>query len=455
VSTWRPFPQYPLNIPIVPDVAVCGVALLLAVVSGLAFGAVPVRQVLDTDPYGTLKSGTTGRVGRRFTLKDVLLVAQIAICALLVTASLVSVRGLERSLHGRYGIEPQGAMLLQTVLEMGGYSGDTVPVMQKKMIEAMESIPGVAAVGLVDWVPLTTGDIPGASVYKDEKTDLKPAERDAGALCFGVSPGYFSAAGTALRSGRAFTWADDKAAPRVAIVNREFSRLLFGAPDAALGRFFKLRDATRIQVVGVVEDGKYEHLTESPQPAMFLPAMQSPSSLTSLIVRASGDPRSLASAMRLKLREVDPGLPCFIQPWARSMELVLFPAKIAAMVLGVLGVMAALLSITGIFGLAAYSVSRRLKEVGIRLALGADARAVLRATLARPVQLLVWGSATGLVLGVLASTVLANVVYQATPRDPLVLGGVVLVMLLLGLLATWLPAQRALAADPLVLLREE
>src|SRR4029079_9047003 len=108
VSTWRPFPQYPLNIPIVPDVAVCGVALLLAVVSGLAFGAVPVRQVLDTDPYGTLKSGTTGRVGRRFTLKDVLLVAQIAICALLVTASLVSVRGLERSLHGRYGIEPQG-----------------------------------------------------------------------------------------------------------------------------------------------------------------------------------------------------------------------------------------------------------------------------------------------------------------------------------------------------------
>jgi len=125
------------------------------------------------------------------------------------------------------------------------------------------------------------------------------------------------------------------------------------------------------------------------------------------------------------------------------------------MVLGVLGVMAALLSITGIFGLAAYSVSRRLKEVGIRLALGADARAVLRATLARPVQLLVWGSATGLVLGVLASTVLANVVYQATPRDPLVLGGVVLVMLLLGLLATWLPAQRALAADPLVLLREE
>jgi len=117
--------------------------------------------------------------------------------------------------------------------------------------------------------------------------------------------------------------------------------------------------------------------------------------------------------------------------------------------------MAALLSITGIFGLAAYTVSRRLKELGIRLALGADSRAVLRSALARPVQLLLWGSAAGLVLGVLASTVLSAVVYQATPRDPLVLAGVVVVMLLLGLLATWIPAQRALSADPLALLREE
>jgi ABC-type antimicrobial peptide transport system permease subunit len=159
--------------------------------------------------------------------------------------------------------------------------------------------------------------------------------------------------------------------------------------------------------------------------------------------------------MRAKLRTLDPGLPCFIQPWRRSMELVMFPSRIAASALGVLGAMAALLSITGIFGLAAYSVSRRLKEVGIRLALGADARDVLVSTLSRPVKLLLCGSAAGLVLGVLASTVLAKVVYQATPRDPFVLAGVVIVMLLLGLFATWVPARRALSADPLTLLREE
>jgi predicted permease len=455
MSAWRPFPQFPLNIPLAPDLTVCGVSLLLAVVSGLAFGAVPVRQVLETDPYGTLKSGVTGSARRGVTLKDALLVAQIAICALLVTASLVSVRGLERSLNGRYGVDPHDTMLLQTVLEMAGYRGEAVPVMQKRMIEAMEAIPGVTAVGLVDMVPLTTGDVPGASVFKDEKTDLSPGNNDGAALFFTISPDYFKAAGTSLRSGRPFAWTDDKAAPPVAIVNQEFSRRLFGSPDGALGRFFKQRDGTRAQVVGIAEDGKYENLTESPQPVVFLTALQTPAVSMSLIVRSSGDPQALAAAMRARLRELDPGLPCFIQPWRRSMELVLFPSKIAAMSLGILGGMAALLSITGIFGLAAYSVSRRLKEVGIRLALGADARNVLLATLTRPIQLLVCGSIAGLVLGLLASTVLAKVVYQATPRDPFVLAGVVLVMLLLGLFATWVPAQRALSADPLVLLREE
>jgi len=127
----------------------------------------------------------------------------------------------------------------------------------------------------------------------------------------------------------------------------------------------------------------------------------------------------------------------------------------ATMSLGVLGVMGAMLSITGIFGMAAYSVSKRLRELGIRVALGAQRREVLRAALARPVKLLAFGSIAGLLLGLLATKVLAFIVYQATPRDPVVLTGVVLAMLLLGLLATWIPAQRALSVDPLLLLREE
>ena len=127
----------------------------------------------------------------------------------------------------------------------------------------------------------------------------------------------------------------------------------------------------------------------------------------------------------------------------------------AATALGVMGAMGAILSLTGIFGMAAYSVSKRLRELGIRMALGAQRKEVLQAALGRPFKLLAFGSAAGLFLGILASRVLASIVYQATPRDPLVLAGVVLAMALLGLLATWIPAQRALSIDPMILLREE
>ena len=137
------------------------------------------------------------------------------------------------------------------------------------------------------------------------------------------------------------------------------------------------------------------------------------------------------------------------------MDGALFPSRMAALSLGVLGVMGAMLSVTGIFGMAAYSVSKRLKELGIRMALGAQRKEVLQAALGRAFKLLAFGSAAGLLLGMMASRVLASIVYQATPRDPLVLAGAVLAMALLGLLATWIPARRALSIDPMILLREE
>ena len=137
------------------------------------------------------------------------------------------------------------------------------------------------------------------------------------------------------------------------------------------------------------------------------------------------------------------------------MDHPLFASRMATLSLGVLGLMGAMLSVTGIFGMAAYSVSKRLRELGIRIALGAQRKEILQAALGRAFKLLAIGSAAGLLLGILASRVLASIVYQATPRDPLVLAGVVLAMLLLGLVATWIPAQRALSIDPLILLREE
>jgi ABC-type antimicrobial peptide transport system permease subunit len=238
-------------------------------------------------------------------------------------------------------------------------------------------------------------------------------------------------------------------------VNREFAGKMFGSVTNAVGSYYKLHDGTRVQVVGVVEDGKYLNVTECQQPAMFLPFLQSPSSQAYLVVRSHRDPQELAAAMKNKLRELDAGLPVDTKTWDSLLAVVLFPSRVATVSLGVLGMMGAMLSITGIFGMAAYSVSKRLRELGIRIALGAQRTEVLQAALGRAVKLLALGSAAGLLLGILASRVLAFIVYQATPRDPLVLAGVVLAMSLVGLVATWIPARRALSVDPLILLREE
>lgn len=454
LSAWRPVPKYPVQMTVTADARVYGVALLLALLSGLLFGAVPIRQVLGTDPWQIVRSAFGSRHGRRIAFRDALLVVQIAICAVLVTSSYVAVRGLLRSMHSHFGFEPANAMLMDTDLTMAGYRGDEVPAMQKRMIAAMQAIPGVVSVGLIDLTPLG-GSMDYVPVYRADAADLRPAAALTWPASYSCSPEYFRAASTALLYGRGFTWHDDRNAPLVAVVNAEFARRMFGSVSDALSNHFKLRDGTSVQVVGIVENGKYETITEDRSPAMFLPILQRPSSSATLVVRANLDPRQLAAAMKTKLRQLDSGLPSLIQSWDGAMGPSMFAARMATIALGVLGIIGAMLAVTGTFGVAAHSLSRRLKELGIRMALGARRRQVLEAALGRALKLLAFGSAAGLVLGILASQVLASIVYSATPRDPLVMAGAVITMALVGLLATWIPAQRALSLDPASLLREE
>jgi predicted permease len=457
LSVWQPFGNFPVHTPVNPDGTVYALALLLSLVSGLLFGAVPVTQVLRTNPYEVVKSGSAGPMGgiagRRITIRDLLLAVQIAICAVLVTSSIVAVRGLVRALHSNFGFEARNAILVGADLHMAGYSGDRVPGMQKRIIDALAQIPGVQSVGLSD--VLLLNDTNPSNVFTDRTTDLRPSQAAAVAFTYHVSPEYLHAEGTTLLSGRAFTWHDDQSAPRVAVVNREFASRIFGSPEKAIGSHYKMPDGTRIQVVAVAEDGKYGTLTEDPQPAMFLPILQFPSTSAWLVVRSSRDPEQLGTAIRDTLHQLDAGLPVVIENRYDEIGAALFPSRMATVALGVMGLMGAMLAITGIFGMAAYSVSKRLRELGIRVALGAQRKQVLQAALGRAFKLLAWGSTAGLLLGILASRVLASVVYQATSRDPLVLAGVVLAMSLLGLVATWIPARRALSVDPMTLLREQ
>ncbi len=455
LSAWQPIPDIPINVPVSPDAETYAVAVLLALVSGMLFGLVPVRQVMRANPYQGIKAGSEAMAGvRRISLRDLLLALQIAVCAVLVTSSLVAVRGMVRSLHSDFGFDPRNTMQAFADLSMSGYRDDQIPVVQRRLLDAVSGIPGVTAAGFTNRVPLNIG-WSDSFVYRDSTTDYSPNNRAADALQYSVSPGYFETAKTALLAGRTITWNDSKDALRVAVVNREFARRVFGSEQNALGHFFKVWGGTRVEVVGIVEEGKYKTLSEDPQCAMFMSILQSPSKETWLMVRSNRGPEDLGPALERTLNGLNTGLPFLISTWDRELGTALFAARAASLALGVLGGLGAMLAVTGIFGLGAYTVSKRLRELGIRIALGAQRKQVLRAALGRVFRLLVIGSAAGLVLGLAATRLLSFIVYQATPRDPVVLAGVVVTMLLLGLVAAWIPAMRALKADPLVLLREE
>jgi predicted permease len=455
LSAWRPIPDVPINVPVNPDITTYVLALLLAIFSGLLFGAIPIRQVLRSDPWQIIRSGATGVGGlRRMSVRDVLLGLQIAICAVLVTSSLVAVRGLARSLESNYGIQPRGVVLAKTDLHMAGYDGKQRVQMQKRMLDAAAAIPGVTAAGYADRIPLSLGG-GDSDVYADTTTDFRPTSAVADAQNFQVSPDYFRAAGTALLAGRTFTMQDEDKAPLVAVVNREFARKVFGSIDRAIGGHFKFWGGKRAEVVGVVEDGKYQSLTEDQKPAMFFCFLQLGSSDTWILVRSARDSEEIASALSRSMRSLDPTLPLEIRTWNSELDSALFAARVATVALGVLGLLGAMLAITGIFGMASYTVSKRVREFGIRIALGANQRKVLSAALGRAFRLLAIGSLTGVILGLLATRLLSFIVYQATPKDPLILCGVALTMLSVGLVAAWVPARRALAVDPMMLLREE
>jgi ABC-type antimicrobial peptide transport system permease subunit len=270
---------------------------------------------------------------------------------------------------------------------------------------------------------------------------------------FPMSPGYIEAAGTRLLSGRDVSWHDTAQTPCVAIVNQTFSRKMWGEEPAMGQRFILWNKLT--EVVGVVEDGKYHDLMESPQAVAYVPLSQSEDGDSIFVVRSRRAASEMAAALERTVSGIQPNVPITVQNWSDSLDSELLPARAATVALGVMGLLAAMLAVTGIFGMAAYGVSRRMKELGIRVALGARKTQVMAAAVGRPMVLLGVGSAVGLLAGVFASRLLGQIVYQANPLDPVVVGGAAVTMAVLGIAASALPARRALGVDPARLMMEE
>jgi predicted permease len=435
------------------DARVYLAGLVLTLGSALLFGMVPAWQTCRSSPLQMMKSGAAGAMQlRRFALRDLLLGSQIAICTLLVTASLVAVRGLVRALHAPLGIQPHGAMLADVDLSPVEQAGEIVAEKKKAVIEAMRSIPGATAAGAVSRTPFT-GGLHGIPIFRPGTTQFKLNNSVLAPYVFSMSPGYLDAAGTQLLGGRDVSWHDTTKTPYVAVVNETFARRMWGETPV-IGQHFILWDHLT-EVVGTVEDGKYHDMQESPQPVVYVPLSQSEQRETVFVVRSRRAPGEMAAALKSTLSGIAPNVPITVQSWSDALEEEMFPARVATVALGIMGLLAAMLAVTGIFGMAAYSVSRRMQELGIRVALGARQAQVMSAAIGRPIGLLGVGSVMGLLLGVFATRLLGQIVYQANPRDPVVLGGAALTMALLGVAASAIPARRSLAVDPSKLMREE
>ena len=433
-----------------PDPRVYLAGLALTVAGALLIGMVPATQAWAGSPLQMMKSGVGDAARRRFSLRDLLLVAQIAICALLVMASFVAVRGMRRALDGAStGIKPQGVMLAS--VDFGDLEGDLALEKQKEMIEAVRGIPGVTAVGAVRETPMTWPRrvVP---IYRPGTTEFTPENQALASHVYPMSPDYLKAAGTRLLEGRDVSWHDTKEMPRVAIVNETFARTMWG-DTPAIGQHFVLWEHSA-EVVGVVEDGKYYNLMESPEAAVFVPLAQNTGDAV-IVARSSLPSKEIATALLRTLGRVEPNVPVRLRTWPEALEGVLYPARAAAFALSVIGFFAVMLAVTGIFGTAVHNVSRRVRELGIRMALGARERQVVFAAVGRSTALLGVGSALGLLACVLARRLLGMMVYEADPSAPAVLAGAVLTMALIGILGSLIPALRALAVDPSRLMREE
>jgi predicted permease len=455
LATWHPPTDYPMGFTVQPQPLLILMTLAISLLAGVAFGVMPLRQIFKTDPNDAIKSGGSQRfAGRRWALRDCLLAAQIALCCVTVTAAFVSLRGLGKALTTDLGFQPRTAVLTRFDLNQAGYSEEAAGRLQRQLLETVSRLPGVRAAGYANTTPLK-GDHSATDVFSQQTSDFRPSNRAFGANFFQVSPGYFAAAGTPLLAGRDVSFTDTAKTPAVVVVNQTFARLLFHSGDA-VGRYFKTRKGQSVQIVGIVADGKYLTITENQEAAIFYPISWKTSAATALIVRPSGGAAAMAASVRQAVRDLDPGIPIRESSvWYSQLAMSFFPSQVATAALGLFGAFGLLLSIAGAFGLASYTVSKRLRELSIRVALGAPARQILTAALGRMLILLGAGSLVGLVLGIAASRLLSAIVYQASAQDPFVLVAVAFTMVLTGSLSVAGPVRRALRIDPATLLREQ
>lgn len=455
LSRWKAPMDFPVQFDVNPDWRVFLFALIVSVLAGALFGSAPAWKASKTEATALLKGAPGGWVLGRLAFRDVLVVLQVALCFVLVAASLVSLRGLQRSLKMPLGFEPRGVSIVSMDLGLAGYSEEKGRKFQQRVLEEIKQLPGVRSAAYSNSVPLSI-DQSTTSVFPENPTGSRPSEATS-ANYYEVSPGYFDVMGTSLLAGRDFTPHDDTSSPRVAIVNKAFAQRVMRTDDPVGKRFRNGFDRGPLaEVVGVVEDGKYEGLTQSHAPALFWPILQQYNGTTTVEVKSLLPAAQITDDVKQAVARLDAELPLYgTGSLDQMLGYAFFPTYAATVALGAFGVLAIMLAITGIHGLVSYAVAGRVREIGIRIAVGARPPQIVSLVLGRTAALLAIGSAIGLVLALAAGNVLASVVYQSSTSEPQVLASVFVAIALLGVLSTWVPTRQALRIAPTVALRYE
>jgi predicted permease len=353
------------------------------------------------------------------------------------------------------GFDPNNAAAVSFDLGLKDYTKDRMRQFHADLLAKAATLPGIQSIGIINTLPLRLDGNDGEFMWRAEQPLPKPGERRV-AMIYNISPGYLRAAGTALLSGRNIDDRDRSGSLAVALVNETFAHLLFGKENP-LGRHVRISSvAAPLEVIGIVEDGKYQSLGEDPRPAVFLPMAQSTTRWTTLVARSSLPASTLTALLRKTVLDLDPEITLFNTGGLKEqLALPLFPARMAAIVLGIFGAFAMALAATGLFALMSYAVARRTREIGIRMALGARRKHVLSSLLGRTLVLCAAGTCVGTIVTLAAGRLLSAVLYGVSPRDPVTYSAALLLMIAVALLACWTPAVRAIRTDPARALREE
>jgi predicted permease len=452
LSAWHAPIDVPIQFDIHVDLRVLLFACAVSTAAGLLFGLAPARQAARTDPNSALKDGGA-RGTRRWPMRDALVALQVALCVVLVAACALALRGLQQATKMPIGIDPRGVSIVGMDLGLAGYSRDAGARLQRRVLDAVDRIPGIQSAAYSNSLPLSI-DQSTSQIFPDDQPAL-PASKAMAAEIYEVSPGYLRTLGIRLEQGRDVDWHDTAGVPRVAIVNRTFARVVMRTPNA-LGRHFSYGwRADPIEIVGIVEDGRYEALTEAAKPAVFESMLQRYNATTMVLVKSTRPSEQIVADMRQAIASLDPSLPLYMTGTVTQMlGFAFFPSEAAAVALSAFGLLALVLAATGIYGLVAYSVSRRRREIGIRIAIGASRARVLRSVLGRIAALVAAGAVAGLALALAAGGLLSGVIYEVSPHDPVVLAIVMAVIASVAALAAWAPARRSLRIEPREALRE-